>query len=353
MRPLRRKYTQGPRRQRAERMSAVAQPRHTQARRWRSVAIAAAGLASLLAAGWYSWQVEPRRLRQHLLELGIPGLPDALMGMRLAFLSDFHVGRHPLNATLTRAAIAAALDWDPDLILLGGDYFDGGRIIPTDVFDELARHPRVFAVLGNHDHIRGAAQARRIAYFLEERDVTVLQNEQQTVTIRDIPVTITGLDDPYSGHAWLDPAWLREEQPPLRVLLAHAPQALAELPPGFAHLALVGHTHGGQVRLSPTRRLSPLDLSWWLDRVRHRPLPTWERGLHWIDGTLAYVTNGIGTTWLPVRFLAPPELVCCVLVPAPVRSEAPCDQPARYVVVDVAAAVPLEANHAVGAHPRA
>lgn len=297
---------------------------------------AAAALAGTMALGallaGYSWRVEPRRLRRKILRVTFPTLPPQLVGARLAFLTDFHLGGPGPSERLTRAAIRAARDWQAELVLLGGDYFDQGVFHPTAAFDDLRELPAVYGVLGNHDYRQSEAAAERITGFLEERGVVMLRNQAVNLRLRDETIRLIGLDDPYTGRATL-PSCLTgsPSTTPPTILLAHAPLIVDRLPNGVAQLVLSGHTHAGQICLFPWSRLTPLDAAWYLDRSRGRTPSRQQRGFHWERGTLLYVSSGIGTTTLPLRFLAPPEVVLIELAAEPADPTRPCDDPARYV----------------------
>ena len=303
--------------------------------RLRALGAATAGLVAAGAAtALYATLVEPRHLRLRRFAVTLPGLDPTFEGLRLTFMSDFHMYGPGRNRTITERAIAAVAAERPDLVLLGGDFYDhaawyhGGA-----VFAPLARAgSMVFGVLGNHDFRGGRINACEITNLLERQGVRILRNESTTVSLLGREVVISGVDDPYLGRDDLTAA-LGQVPPGTRplVLLAHAPSLVDTLPVGAASLVLSGHTHGGQVRLSPWKTLSPLDSSFYLDRLNHRPLSREQRGFHWVHGCLVYVTNGIGMTRWPFRFLAPPEIVMMTLASAPADPDAPCDDPARYV----------------------
>lgn len=295
------------------------------------VIVAAAGVTAAVAV--YSWRIEPRRLRRRLFRVRVPGLHPALAGARLAFLTDFHVGGPGTPERLTIEALRTVTAWKPDLVLLGGDYFDQGIFRDTNAFDGLSRLERVYAVLGNHDYRQSERAAMHIAGFLQARRVAVLRNEVVDVPLRGSTVQIIGVDDPYTGRDTLPDPRPEAGECGLRIVLAHAPLVSDRLPVGFAHLALSGHTHAGQIRLSPWETLTPLDAAWYLDLSRKRTPSRQQRGWHWIRGMLLYVSAGIGTTTLPLRFLAPPEVVLIELSPALSGNDAPCDHPRRYVSV--------------------
>ena len=288
--------------------------------------LAALGLSAIA----YAVAVEPRTLRLRQFRIGIPELPDQIDGLRVAFLTDFHVGGPGSGDALTRQAIEIIAQEQPDLVLLGGDYVDNGHWSDDEkTFNGLMRFGSVLGVLGNHDYRGGEPIAEKIRAGLGRRGVVILQNESISVRMRNTDVTVGGVDDPYTGHDDIC-ATLKRGSWPL-VLLAHAPAIEKELTPGSAGLILCGHTHGGQVRLSPRRTLTILDSTFYLDRIFGRPVSQYQRGFHWVNGNLLYVSNGIGTTRLPIRFMAPPEITIFHLTQAVPHPDEPCDSAVRYV----------------------
>jgi len=290
------------------------------------------GLITLLGIGSvaYSVAIEPRILRLRQFRTGIPGLPAELDGLRVAFLSDFHVAGPGRGASLTQQAIEIVAQERPDLVLLGGDYFDKGRWDDSSkVFDGLTAFSNVIGVLGNHDQKGGKHVAERVRQGMARRGAVILQNSAISVRVRDCDVTIAGVDDPYTNHDDLEQT-LRGNPWPL-ILLAHAPVIETSLEPGMAGLVLSGHTHGGQIRLSPAKTLTPLDSTFYLDRLVGRRISKYQRGFHWVNGNLLYVSNGIGTTRLPIRFMAPPEVTIFHLSKNAPHPDQACDAAARYV----------------------
>jgi uncharacterized protein len=250
-------------------------------------------------------------IRTERVDIALPDLDPAHDGLRVAQLSDLHLG--PLTpAERVRAAVAAANAFAPDLVVLTGDYLTGSgsrrlRSGPRAI-DELLgglTAPTV-AVLGNHDHWvdpRGAAEAlTRLGYC-------VLRNENTTLSLRGQPFTVVGIDDHSTRHA--DPVRaMRGAAGGSRLVLAHDPltsELLRDV--GAPMLVLSGHTHGGQVNVPPVSLLLPLP---------------YRAGLYRVGSVRLYVNRGIGDTWVPLRVRAPPEVTLFSLrARAPARSGAP------------------------------
>jgi uncharacterized protein len=291
----------------------------------------ALGLAGGLLA--YASFIEPRTILLREFDLELPTLPDNLNGLRFAFLSDFHLGGpgDPLGSI--RRAIKLLEQERPDLIFLGGDYFDRGVRVPGE--PEWARFPAIaptFGVPGNHDYHRGHDTTMEIFKSLERNGIDVLRNEVRDLEICGQTVRLIGLDDPYTGRNHFDKA-RRSVDGAVHptIMLAHAGLVADNLPIGSADLILSGHTHGAQVRISPFRHTGPLDVFWWLDYLKKSPISRFRQGLFSVRGSLLYVGNGLGTTSLGIRFMAAPEVAIFRLFRGVGRADRSCDDPQRYV----------------------
>jgi predicted MPP superfamily phosphohydrolase len=250
------------------------------------------------AALWAGW-IEPRRLVTTRRTLRLPRWPPQQDGLRLGVLSDLHAGVPHAG----RAAIARAVDRlngeRPDLMLLLGDFLDanpilGGRMAPELVARELAAldAPRgTVAVLGNHDWRRAGDAMWRA---LTEVGITVLENE---ATERD-GVFVAGLADLRSRRPDLPGALAGIPRDAPTLLLAHDPDVFPYVPERVA-LTLSGHTHGGQIAIPRLRSMA----------IPSRYGERYARGHIVEHGRHLYVSSGLGTSGLPLRALAPPEVV--------------------------------------------
>jgi hypothetical protein len=151
-----------------------------------------------------------------------------------------------------------------------------------------------FAVLGNHDIDYGAAEVHAA---LRAHQIAVLEDEGRTLAFEDARFDLIGIPDARTGRPQADAA-LRSISKRPALVLAHDPIWFTHLPAG-PHLMLSGHTHGGQIHLPG---IGPL-----VNKSR-APL-RWTYGLVVEGGRHLYVTSGIGTSGLPIRFGMPPEYV--------------------------------------------
>ena len=246
-------------------------------------------------------RAQPHLVRSFRLE--IDGWPRWSRPMRVVFLSDFHTGSHSEDVARLQGIVTEARTFGPDLVLLGGDFvnmqpFGGGRVPPQVVASALARLDGPcgrFAVLGNHDYVYGAEE---VADALREHGITVLDDEYRGVNFEGHSVDIVGIPDAHVSRAPSQQllASLLPEQP--TIVLAHDPAWFADVP-ARPHLTLAGHTHAGQVSLPG------LGIVTNSSKAPRR----WSRGRVVEGGRYLYVTSGIGTSVLPVRWRVPPEFV--------------------------------------------
>lgn len=234
-----------------------------------------------------------------LLQPDAPGLD----GLRIAFVTDTHVGPFTSAADISRGI--ALFDNEPiDVLLLGGDYVSESNMYATPMADAIAplvRRARLgaFAVMGNHDLPLGVDRVRA---ELERIGVTVLRNESRTIEWNGATLAIVGIDDSVVGKA--NPMRAFADVPPHVPALAlwHEADFAEEAAQLGAVAQLSGHTHGGQVRL-------PLIGAIWLPPDgRKRDI-----GLYNVEGMPVYISRGLGVYRPPVRFLAPPEVTLVTL----------------------------------------
>ena len=205
--------------------------------------------------------------------------------------------------------MAEAASVKPDLVLFGGDYVNmqllgGGRVPPrliARILSGIIDAPLgLFAILGNHDYVYGE---RAVADALRDNGITVLEHGSETVQFQDYSIQITGVPDAHivrpEAYSLLD--GLSTNIP--TIVLAHDPVWFAHLPAG-PHVMLAGHTHGGQIQLPGIG----------IVRKSTKAPRRWCHGLVEERGQYLYVTSGIGTSGVPVRWGVPPEFAVLDLI---------------------------------------
>lgn len=238
---------------------------------------------------------EPFMLAIERQQIFLRRLPGALNGLRIVHLSDFHYGPLTDSRHLERA-VAAANDLRPDLIALTGDYISQDRVYAApcaELVGRLRARLGIYAVLGNHDHWTDAAL---ITDLFRAEGITVLVNEGLRLDIGGQSFWLAGVNDTMVGLEDLSLALAGSSDDEMKLLLAHNPIILRRAARAGVDLVLSGHTHGGQVTLRPEKTRS--------GRPRRRLL----RGLGRRGNTQIYVTRGLGTVVLPIRYGCPPEV---------------------------------------------
>jgi predicted MPP superfamily phosphohydrolase len=253
------------------------------------------------AVGWGWFEAGWVRLRT--LELPLARLPAELAGLRIAHLSDFHLG---LPSRGTRA-VDRAVDWvtslSPDLVVITGDLVSrprGERAL-RKVIERLGRP---FVVLGNHDVEHSRDPFSRAAGLEDLSPARLLVDEAETIELRERRVQVVGVD-PRAYRLGTSRPWeLADESAELRILLCHYPYVIDFLPPGAFDLVLSGHMHDGQISLPLGRERRY--------RFAH-PRTRYTTGVYERSGGTMHVSPGLGTTFVPFRFFARPEATELVL----------------------------------------
>lgn len=259
---------------------------------------------SLLAWVFLGWSIgiEPGLLTAREIELDAPGWPDSRPPLRIAFASDFHVGAlHWPNDRLGEI-VARINAWQPDLIVLGGDFLTGGRLAedanPADIargLSGLQAKLGVFSVLGNHDWWENGDG---MWAALEANGITVLENRAISIDTPHGRMWLAGLADDSTRMARPDMVDEIDAGDPVLALM-HDPGTFFDLS-ARPFLSLAGHTHGGQIFLP----------FYGAPVVPGRAPRSYAYGLFTLaDGRALYVTSGIGTSIMPIRFNMPPEVV--------------------------------------------
>lgn len=216
--------------------------------------------------------------------------------IRVVFLSDFHTGEEKTRAFYDRL-FARVRALNPDLILLGGDYVEcrGDSVTDLAGIQTLSPPYGVYFILGNHDYEDDPVLIRNMLTSFGAKDLT-------DKTLRcgegDHAFALTGIDDAWLGSPRIHLPFPEPSLP--RLLLTHESDILLDLPEGFADLVFLGHTHGGQVRLPGYGSITHLPQS----------TPSWlDRGLKRWRGMTLLISQGIGESSAPIRFLARPQII--------------------------------------------
>ncbi len=249
-----------------------------------------------LVWGWF----EAGWLRRRVVEVELDGLAPELDGLRIAHLSDFHLGVPSRGRRAVEDAVAWAAERRPDLVCITGDLVSRRAGVPLleRLLHDLAP---CYVVLGNHDFADSRDPfSERIdpSVFTAIEGVTVLGDGAIELELRGRRVQIAGVDPQTYARHEARPEELADPEVHLRVLLCHFPGIARRLPDGFYHLVLGGHLHAGQIVVPfPGGRLR-------LAHLRAREI----EGVYRHGSTVLHVSPGLGTTFVPFRFFARPEV---------------------------------------------
>jgi len=251
--------------------------------------------------------IEPARLVIHKDTIQIASWPKELDGLRIAVLSDIHAGGPFIDEDQLRRIVQRTNELNPDLIVILGDYMTGnGRTrhqMEPGTFSAILKDFRaplgVYSVLGNHDWWYGGLVVRAA---LEANGIKVLEEEVVEVTGRGKTFWLVGLADLWTRPQHIPQTFAKVPDGATMIALAHNPDIFPRLPERLP-LLLAGHTHGGQVKLPIVGR--PVESS--------RVSQLYAAGHVFENNHHLFVTTGIGTSILPIRFGVPPEIVLLTL----------------------------------------
>jgi predicted MPP superfamily phosphohydrolase len=172
--------------------------------------------------------------------------------IRVAHLTDQHVGRvTPLGVQYE--AIELALDQNPDVVVLTGDFVCHSQLHLHDLTELIKRIDRpCFAVLGNHDHWTNAHAVKKA---LINGGVEILENQHTTIRVRNDFLQIVGVDDAYTKHADVNKATKGMKKNVATIGLSHIGEVADHLWLKGVPLVLSGHTHGGQITVAGLHEL--------------------------------------------------------------------------------------------------
>ena len=246
--------------------------------------------------------IEPALLQLKEDELLLPSWPPEQAGLRIALLSDLHVGSPFNGLDKLRRIVEETNAARPDLVVIAGDFvitaIPGGRFVApepiAEVLGGLHAPLGVHAVLGNHDWWLNPEVVERA---LSGAGIDVLEERATKIASGRWRFWLVGLGDLWEGHhdvgAALAP--VTDDDPVL--LLTHNPDVFPEIPSRVS-LTMAGHSHGAQAYFpffghahNPALRHQQYMVGHVVEQDRH-----------------LFVTPGLGTSVLPIRFLVPPEI---------------------------------------------
>jgi predicted MPP superfamily phosphohydrolase len=256
----------------------------------------------------YANRIEPNLLEINTRQIQHPLIPKSFEGLKIIQFSDTHLG-FQYNLIQFEKLVKKMNDLQPDLIFFTGDLMDAPNEYPkinqlVPILQQLKASLGKYCIFGNHDH--GGYGSDIYRNIMGSADFTVLLNESTPIKLKDgSRIYLIGIDDAMLGQPDLKVALKHVPDNTFKLLLSHAPD-LAESSSQYPiHWQLSGHSHGGQVKIPFVGAL-----------VTPPFARKYTEGLYTIGESnplTLYVNRGIGTTRLPFRFMARPELTVFIL----------------------------------------
>ena len=268
--------------------------------RWTSLAGTLLGVAGA-AVLWKGYR-NTQALELNHVTAPIRRLPASFAGFRLLQISDMHLHRYSRRGDELLASIEKI---DADLICLTGDYLATAQALPElqHFFKSLSSRSTVVGVMGNADYRPSISDSERESwghYF------PMLQNGALCLERQGESLWLIGVDDPHHGRDNLEAALAPVPDAVPVILLAHSPDIITRRLDQRIRLILTGHTHGGQICLPNGRALYHNTT---LSRAH-------ASGMHCLDDdVLLYISRGVGSTRLPLRYGCLPEITLFTLQP--------------------------------------
>ncbi|HEV3478869.1 MAG TPA: metallophosphoesterase [Gaiellaceae bacterium] len=246
------------------------------------------------AAAGYAW-FEAGWVRLETVDVPLRRLPPELDGLRIAHLSDFHLGLPSRGARAVRRAVEWAEERQPDLTLISGDLISRRSGEPL-LRELLPRLPAAYAVLGNHDRAITKDPFAQHVDLVDLSPARLLVDEAETVELRGRKVQVVGVDPRSYRAGRARPERFADPDADLRILVCHFPQVIDRLEPGVFDLVLAGHLHAGQICVPyPGGKLRLAHVRW-----------TYVEGVYERPGGVLHLSAGLGTTFVPFRLFARP-----------------------------------------------
>jgi uncharacterized protein len=279
---------------------ALGEPPRRPKSRWRVFFATIPVLIAALAI--WAFFIEPNRLTVRHQTIQISEWPKELSGIRIAVISDIHVGSRFIDDDKLRLIVRRTNELQPSLIVILGDYITRDTNPPESfapILKDLNAPLGVYSVLGNHDWW---FDGNRVRAALEANGVRVLDDESTELRLQSGSFWLVGLADLWTRPQRIEQTIAQIPHGRPIIAITHNPDIFPKVP-SRVQLLLAGHTHGGQVRFPLIGTV--VQASDYGER--------YVRGHVFEQNHHLFVTTGIGTSIVPVRFSVPPEIVMLTL----------------------------------------
>jgi len=246
--------------------------------------------------------IEPYLIEEKVTIIQDGDVPNNFVGKKIIFASDFHLDK--FSSPERVADIVSRINTiEPDIIILGGDYVTDNEEYLKPCFVELARLKAplgVYGITGNHD---SAADYNLTVKYMEEAGIIPLENEAQWIEIDGQKIKLGGVKTSYGEISDAEPTTDDTRADDFVILISHNPDFAEELHTDRIDLMIAGHTHGGQVTF----------FGLWAPYIPSDYGQKYLKSFQVTNGIPVLVSNGVGTSALPIRFFARPQINIIVL----------------------------------------
>ncbi|HMQ67646.1 MAG TPA: metallophosphoesterase [Ignavibacteria bacterium] len=256
-------------------------------------------------------------------EIKIDNLPEELSGTTISLISDIHSGPY-MKENMMREYTDVINDLKSDFIFIPGDFTNSNKLEVhplVKAISNLKADKGIYGTLGNHDYFSDPEYVAKV--ISNESPVKMLRNNSELININGKNISIIGCDDTRQSGSnsdnillnyydstmdqardQIEKSGLTYEEVP-KLLLFHKPYFFEEMAGKKPDLILSGHTHGGQVVLAS---FGDLNISF------AGAVSKYISGLYRSGNSQMYISRGIGSVALPIRFNCPPEITKITLV---------------------------------------
>lgn len=265
----------------------------------------------------YAYFIEPRQFVVVEETLTVPNWSPELNGFKVVAISDIHTGSNYAPPERLRMVVEKANEQNADLIVLLGDYVsesgrgrvrnppegvDGTQLkIPAnEIADNLVGFKAklgVYAIIGNHDWYHNE---QKLHAELERVGITVINNEVAEIQAGSETVRLWGIEDLWKNRRVPSEPYDAIADKRNIIAITHNPDSLLTAPQGIS-IMFAGHSHGGQINFPIFGPFAPFNDPRFMD------------GHAAVDGKHVYVTSGVGTSVIPLRWRVPPEIAVITL----------------------------------------
>jgi predicted MPP superfamily phosphohydrolase len=256
-------------------------------------------------------------------EIRIDNLPEEIKGTTITLISDTHSGPYMNEETMKEYADSVN-NLNSDIIVIPGDLTNSNKLEVhpfVNAFKSLKAPKGIYASLGNHDYFSDAEYVAKVLH--NESPIKLLRNDSDIININGKALCIMGVEDTRQSRSnqdsvlmnyldlTIERATAKMKQRNLEydeipnITLFHKPYYFEELAHKNLDLILSGHTHGGQVVLA---KLGAINISF------AGAVSKFISGLYESGKSKMYISRGIGSVALPIRFNCPPEITKITLV---------------------------------------